>query len=294
MTRPLFLNSKGDRGKDTGFETDDLEERYISAFCSNYRYGNLPEGCPDDYIERAFYFTGCVSGKKVRGLGVTLFGAAPVNYTTYGTPVEWLPSYVVAGTTGPLSGDIFKNSKNPCLYDYVPMAERIKPYLEIMRKALNALNVNLVGLTNPVVVEAAPGLELKGKIIKNNLGAGDVFLPIIDKGALGASVLDLKATDHTANLLGVIHDMDGEILDMMGIRSSLEKASGISVEEASASEMQIVQTRDRGLEQRRAWLEKLNAILGTDITVEPASEGWDAAPQQADTEGPEEDETIAD
>ena len=62
MTKPIFLNSKGDRGKDTGFETDDLEERYISAFASNYRYGNLPEGCPDDYIERAFYFTGCVSG----------------------------------------------------------------------------------------------------------------------------------------------------------------------------------------------------------------------------------------
>lgn len=292
MTRPLFLNSKGDRGKDTGFETDDLEERYISAFCSNYRYGNLPEGCPDDYIERAFYFTGCVSGKKVRGLGVTMFGAAPVNYTTYGTPVEWLPSYVVAGTTGPISGDIFKNSKNPCLYDYIPMAERIRPYLEVMRKAMNALNVNLVGLTNPVVIEATPGLELKGKIIKNNLGAGDVFLPIIDKGALGASVLDLKAADHTANLLGVVHDMDGEILDMMGIRSSLEKASGISVEEASASEMQIVQTRDRGLEQRRAWLEKLNAVLGTNITVEPASEGWDAPAQTPEDE--EEGEEDAD
>ncbi len=292
MARPLFLNSKGDRGKDTGFETDDLEERYISAFCSNYRYGNLPEGCPDDYIERAFYFTGCVSGKKVRGLGVTMFGAAPVNYTTYGTPVEWLPSYVVAGTTGPISGDIFKNSKNPCLYDYIPMAERIRPYLEVMRKAMNALNVNLVGLTNPVVIEATPGLELKGKIIKNNLGAGDVFLPIIDKGALGASVLDLKAADHTANLLGVVHDMDGEILDMMGIRSSLEKASGISVEEASASEMQIVQTRDRGLEQRRAWLEKLNAVLGTNITVEPASEGWDAPAQTPEDE--EEDEEDAD
>ena len=41
MTKPIFLNSKGDRGKDTGFETDDLEERYISAFASNYRYGNL-------------------------------------------------------------------------------------------------------------------------------------------------------------------------------------------------------------------------------------------------------------
>lgn len=290
MTRPCFLNSKGERGKYSGFETDDLEERYINAFTGHYVYDGLPEGCPDDYIERAFYFTGCVSGKKVRGLGPVIMGAAPSSWTTYGTPVGWLPNYVVAGTTGPISGDIFKESKNPCLYEWVPMRERVRPYLEVMRKALNALNVNLVGLTNPVVIEAAPGLELQGKIIKNNLGGGDVYLPVVNKGAIGASVLDLKAADHTANLLGVIHDMDSEILDMMGIRSALEKASGISVEEASASDMQIREHTDLGLRMREQWLEKLNAVLGTEITVRPA-EGWDAPDmtEEDDQEGEDAD-----
>ena len=57
--------------------------------------------------------------------------------------------------------------------------------------------------------------------------------------------------------------------------------------------MQITQTRDRGLELRKAWLEKLNAVLGTDITVEPA-EGWDAPAPVPAAEDEEEDEPVAD
>ncbi len=281
MTRPTFINTKADRGRYDGFEIDDLENRYLSAYCGRFEYDGLPDGCPADYIEYMMYLIGGVSGKKVKGLGPVLMGACPSSWSTYGMPVHWTPKLVLGGMTGTgVSDSLMEQSDMPMLFDRTSMRERVRPYLEIMRKAMNALNMNLVGLSNPVLVEAAPGLELKGKIIRNNLGSGDVFIPIVDRGATPASVLDLKVSDHTANLLGVIHDMDGEILEQMGIRSALEKASGITTEEASASDQQIWQFTQAELRRREDWLEKLNAKLGTQITVRIA-DGWEQDMQQA-------------
>ena len=266
--RPTFLNTKGMRNRDTGADADELIERYVTAWCGRFVWENLPEGCPADFLERQLFFYGGVSAKKVRGLGVCVMASSPTALSLYNTPLGWMPNGIYGSETGTsVSKDIWTESRNPVLWDGVPMADRIAPYLEIQRKAMNALNVNLVGLTNPVVIETAPGAELKGKIIKNNLGAGDVYLPVIDKASIGASVLDLKATDHTANLLGVIHDADGEILDMMHIRSSLEKASGISVEEASASVQQVAQGLQLDLRKRLEWCERINKKLGTSFSV---------------------------
>ena len=271
--RPTFIHSKGERNRDTGVETDDLIERYVTAFVSRFKWQGLPEGCPEDFIERQLFYFGGVSAKKVRGLGNVVMASSPTALSLYNTPLGWMPNGIYGSEANDsISKEIWKESKNPVLWDGVPMCDRIAPYLEIQRKAMNALSVNLIGLTNPVVIETVPGAELKGKIIKNNLGAGDVYLPVIDKGTIGASVLDLKATDHTANLLGVIHDADGEILDMMHIKSSLEKASGISVEEASASDQQVSQGLMMDLRKREKWCEMINAKLGTEFSVTLADE----------------------
>ena len=79
----------------------------------------------------------------------------------------------------------------------------------------------------------------------------------------------------------------------MGIRSSLEKASGISTAEASASEMQISQNMKMELRKRELWLEKLNAKLGTNITVR-LGEGWDYAAADADPEDEDADDKPGD
>lgn len=297
--KPSFIATKGERNRNTGAETDDLIERYVSAFTGRFVWEGLPEGCPADFIERQLFWYGGVSAKKVRGLGVVVMASAPTALSLYNTPLGWMPNGIF-GSEGSdsVSIEIWKESKNPVLWDDIPMCDRISTYLEIQRKALNALNVNLIGLTNPVIIETVPGAELKGKIIKNNLGAGDVYLPVIDKGTIGASVLDLKAQDHTANLLGVIHDADGEILDMMHIRSSLEKASGISVEEASASVQQVSQGLMADLRKREAWCENINRVLGTSFSVSLAidlTEEYDAQDgrgQSDDTADTDSDKTT--
>lgn len=288
MAKPTFIMSKGERNAASGHDTDELIERYVRLYASRFKWSGLPEGCPPDFIERQLFFYGGVSAKKVQGLGVCVMGAAPSTLTIYATPARWLPVGIVGSmNTTSTSASLWKESDTPVLWDGEPMADRIAPYLEIQRKALNALGCNLVGLTNPVMIECVPGAELNGKIIKNNLGAGDVFVPIIDRSALNANVLDLKATDHTANLTGVIHDTDNTMMDMMFVQASMEKASGISIEEATASDEQNYIGMSLELRKRREWCDRINPILGTSFNVEEAYD----APRRSDTDtdrGPEE------
>ena len=292
MAKPTFINTAAQRKAGEGHQCDDLLERYVRLFASRFTWKNLPDDCPPDYLERALFFAGGISAKKVKGLGVCVMGAAPSALTIYGTPARWLPVDIVGSPTNTsVSDSLWTDSNNPVLWDYEPMVQRIMPYLELQRKALNALGCNLIGLTNPVIIETVPGAELNGKVIKNNLGAGDVFIPVIDKGALNANVLDLKATDHTANLTGVVHDTDNTIMDMFFIRASMEKASGISVEESTASDEQNMIGLLIELDKREKWAKEINAVLGTDFQVELTKEryyaaGSDTAADQG-TEGPD-------
>ena len=278
MAKPTFINTAAQRKADQGHQCDDLLERYVRLFASRFTWKNLPEDCPPDYLERALFFAGGISAKKVRGLGVCVMGAAPSALTIYGTPARWLPVDIVGSpVNSSVSDSLWTESNNPVLWDYEPMVQRIMPYLELQRKALNALGCNLIGLTNPVIIETVPGAELNGKVIKNNLGAGDVFIPVIDKGALNANVLDLKASDHTANLTGVVHDTDNTIMDMFFIRASMEKASGISVEESTASDEQNMIGLLIELDKREKWANEINAVLGTNFEVELTKERYNAA-----------------
>ena len=278
MAKPTFINTAAQRKAEQGHQCDDLLERYVRLFASRFTWKNLPEDCPPDYLERALFFAGGISAKKVKGLGVCVMGAAPSALTIYGTPARWLPVNIIGSPANTsVSDSLWTESNNPVLWDYEPMVQRIMPYLELQRKALNALGCNLIGLTNPVIIETVPGAELNGKVIKNNLGAGDVFIPVIDKGALNANVLDLKASDHTANLTGVVHDTDNTIMDMFFIRASMEKASGISVEESTASDEQNMIGLLIELDKREKWAKEINAVLGTDFHVELTKERYNAA-----------------
>ena len=285
MAKPTFINTAAQRKAGEGHQCDDLLERYVRLFASRFTWKNLPDDCPPDYLERALFFAGGISAKKVKGLGVCVMGAAPSALTIYGTPARWLPVDIVGSPTNTsVSDSLWTDSNNPVLWDYEPMVQRIMPYLELQRKALNALGCNLIGLTNPVIIETVPGAELNGKVIKNNLGAGDVFIPVIDKGALNANVLDLKATDHTANLTGVVHDTDNTIMDMFFIRASMEKASGISVEESTASDEQNMIGLLIELDKREKWAKEINTVLGTNFQVELTKERYYAAGSDTETD----------
>lgn len=267
--KPTFLMSKGQRSvmESEGVVIDELADRYLKRYTAKYVWSGMPDDMPDGFIEDRLFWYGSVSAKKIRGAGIGVMGAAPVNLTLYGTPLKWLPIGTYGSTDSVKIGDLHKESDNPVLYIGNSPYQMIKPYLEIMRKALNALNLNVAAMAQPVLLQAQPGMELEARMLESDFGTGKVYIPVINSGAIPAEVLDLKATDHTVNLLGVIHDMDAEILTILDIRSTLEKSSGISTAEASAGEQELGDGMDYGLRMRKQWCEAINGLLSTDFDV---------------------------
>lgn len=268
MTRPSFILTAAERKmKESGADTFDLIERYVDAFVARFRWKGLPDDCPDDFIERTLFFVGGVGAKKVKGLGPVLMGASGETYTPYGTPVYWLPANVNTQQM-PLSADYMKHSKSPVLWDRETMNDKIAPYLEILRKSINALNINMASLAMPIMIESAQGCDFQPKIIRQNLGSGDIFLQCISKGSVPIETIDLKVTDHSQNILSVIHDADSQICSIMAIDSALEKASGMTETEATAGQQQIRDTLRMEYEKRKRWADAVNIELGLQIGVE--------------------------
>lgn len=270
--RPTFLNTKAQRN--AGYDEFDMLPRYIDAFKSRFVWEGLPEDCPPDFIEECLFFADGVGIKKLRGVGPAVFAAAPSSVLDiYAHPTEWLPVDVLGGTS--LDANIYKPSKEPVLWSPPAFIEKIRPYLEIMRKAVNALNQNMVGMMQPVVIEADIGAELNTSMIKSKLSDGEIFVPILGRKTVPAQVLDMNVQDFTHSLLGVIHDMDSQILGVMGYRTANEKASGVSDLEAGVAESLIRSKVDTDLRIRQRWADEVNAKFGMSLSVRIAGPMFD-------------------
>lgn len=267
--RPSFLLTKAGR-RNSGTDLDALIPRYRDAFVGRFTWEGLPEGVPDDYIEDVLFFNAGISAKKVKGLGPCIMGASPTKYNIYNIPARWLPAGISptdADGSSLIGSSLFSESDMPVLWQGISVLEKITPFIEIQRKAVNALNQNMAALSMPILLEKSSNCDLNAQILKQNLGSGDIYIQCIDKGAVNASVLDLGAENHAESLISVIHDTDATILDIMHVRSALEKASGISEAESSASEMQLMQGLEKDLRIRREWAERINEKLGLNLTV---------------------------
>lgn len=275
--KPSFMLSKGQRNRMQGrFQIEDVEIRYRDMLRGLYQYSGdgMPDDMPYGFIEAdALYYAPGAAFKNVDGLGFCAFGANPVYVSIYGTPLKWLPTNVwgMSATQAQDSIGIFKESDAPVFWNRRSQRERILPYLTIMTRALNTLNVNLAALNTPVVLNGGvagshPGDNIGGMMLESELNDGATFIPMVAGDRLGLEVLDLKATDHTQNVISVVDWCDTQIKAILGLDTGIEKASGIGAFDAKGTGALAALT-DSGLELRKEWLEKVNDMFGTSISV---------------------------
>lgn len=276
MTRPTFIQSKGEYNKtvDT-IDTSHLVEHYRYISRGLYDWGGLPDDMPKGYIEDTclFYSSG-VSVKNVTGIGMCVLPCNPVTLTVYGTPYAWLPDKIQGITAYNNTDylDLFEESTNPVLWMGTPRFLLIKPWLDIMAKAMKVLGVNVGALAQPVLISGKPsgngGDNIEGILLKNDLSVGEQFIPVVEPGALKLEVLDLKATDNTQNLISTIQACDTNILDLLCANNGVEKNSGVSELETTVGTMSIAMDMEAGLERRKEWCERINSALGLNVTVQ--------------------------
>lgn len=275
--KPTFVLSKGEReAQGNTVYTGDIEEHYRQIAGGLYKWDGLPDGCPRDFIESsALFYSPGVGCKKARGMGEVIAPIKPATLTVYGTPYDWIPVPLRGMMPIAADSEFFEPSNDPSLWMSNSIYDNIEPYLRIMSQTLKVLNTNVIGLSQPIMISGLPNAPLKGLILKSELMDGETYIPVAGRDGISAEVLDLKAQDHTANLISTIDWCDARILEIMASSNGVQKSSGITTMETVSGVQSVIQQFDIGLEKRKAWADQVNDRFKMDLSVE-AGRGIDS------------------
>lgn len=269
--KPTFILSKGQRNaQDETIYTGDLFEHYRQIAGGLYRWDGLPDNCPRDFIESsALFFSPGAGCKKVRGMGPVIAPIKPSTLTIYGTPYDWIPMPLRGMMPIASDSEFFQPSNEPSLWMANSTYDNIEPYIKIMSQTMKVLNTNVIGLSQPIMISGLPNAPLSGLILKSELMDGETYIPLASRNGIDAQVLDLKAQDHTANLISTIDWCDARILEIMASSNGVQKSSGITTMETVSGVQSVIQQFDIGLEKRKEWADKVNDRFKMDLSVEP-------------------------
>ncbi len=276
-TRPTFLTTKGERNKSGCFTSPGVVMHYRDMARSMYDWQGFEEAgmadMPYGFIEaEALFFYQGFAIKKVKGLGLCGLGVNASTLDIYGNPYKWLPEVygqTISGNVSAGFSDLFSESDAPVLWNQYSLYDRIDPYIQIMVRALNTLNVNLAALNHPVLVAGVAGNSgdnVGAIMLKNAMDDGEAYIPVVKPDAVGLNAIDLGVTDNTQNMLSIVDWCDSRIKGIMGIGTGVEKASGIGAFDEKGESAQAVAT-DTALKLRQDWCDRVNERFGLDITV---------------------------
>jgi len=285
MTRPSFINTKAERkAEEETLEVPYLMDYYRNAVIGHYEWDynrELLKDVPEGWFEDTLFCYGNLSCAKYRQpIGWFVTPVNPVTLDRYNRPYSWI-------TAGDLNSDadrafLLEEKKEPVLQLGVSMMEQIRPMIEVMARCYKVLDMNIIGLSQPVAIESAPG-GMNGELLDFDLKAGKRTIPVINKSAIGAQVLDLKAEDHTQNLASTIMFLHSKIMDILCMPNSNLKNSGVSDMETGNANAGTSVYNDWGLKRRQQWCDTMNALhpeLNLSVKV---SEAWDK-PQGSEPE----------
>ena len=283
--KPTFRTSKGERrGAVETIDTSGLVQIYRDVARGRFIWEGLPDDMPDGFIEDTALFYNAGVSMKSTSMGPVVLPAKPVGLTVYGTPYTWVPGSV-PGVMGLESDpELFAESDNPVLWMSASVMDRIQPYLDVMARCIKVLNTNIGALSTPILINGRPdageGGNLTGVLLKSDLLNGESFIPVVKGDGMPLDVLDLKVTDHTQNLISTMEAMHAKILEVMQSGDGVAKSSGITVEETVNGSQSVEQAADLELERRKAWCERINAVMGMNVTVRRADSVMATMPEQ--------------
>lgn len=286
----MFMTTKGQRTQqEDGIYTGHIIDHYRAIAGGTYRYTGAPEDMPDGFIEdTALFFAPGVGCKKVKSLGTVILPIQASTLNVYGRPYDWIAMPLNGMIPIAADSELFAASNDPSLWLGVATRDLIQPYIDIMSNALMTLNTNIDGLNEPIMVSGMPGAELGTLVLSDKLKGKNRIIHTTGN-AYKAEVLDLKAQDHTQNLISTIDWCDARILEIMAASNGVEKTSGVSTMETVSGVQSVLQQLQIGLEKRKAWVDSVNDRFRMDMTVEfgegvKALMGGGQEPSQSDEE----------
>ena len=270
---PLFLKQGAD---ECVFHAEDILARFEDIFAGliELEGEGLPEDMPSGFFMRALFRAGAIQLKDVAGMGRVLLPVKGSLMSIYGTPITAVPCRLSGA--GAMSGSVMEPSDKPALWlPYCP-SDVLWGYCQIMADTLNTLAQNINALSQTVIIEGTQGGEINALELQNAVTKKKLTIPVLDKTATRAQVLDLGAQDRTQNLIATFRALYAECLTILGIQGSgSEKSSGMTSEETTAVMQQVnLKTFDL-LALFEQWCDRVNADPDLHCSLRPViGAGW--------------------
>ncbi len=285
-SRPYSILTKAERKEMAGVvDSAYFLDHYETRFASRFRWKGGPEGMEPDFPERMLFNYGLIGPAEAFGTQQIAGGNASLR-GIYGQPLSFFP---VSGNSSVIPEGWGTAHEGPCLWLASTPRLDLEPYCEMMARAWRAMQSNIRGMSQPVIVQGTAGAELNVKECADAIDGWQPCIFTLDKSVVEPKAVDLGAKDHTESLIKVINDLDCEILAKMGIKSAgTEKASGVTAEETLSITQELRLQLEMDLEKRKRFCENVQDVL-PGLTVEPAPGLMDDKKKEAeDVDGPEE------
>ena len=255
-----------------------LKNKYYNVWMSKFRWSGLDEEIKEqeqNYIMRHFWSEGTVALRNIKG--VNLIAMCPWNTETYNY-LDFPEKIVLVNKRG-VSKTIIPSTPQVvnkdvallyCLPNHKSIASVVYYYIERMIQVEIVINNNLKLQNIPFVIGVTEEDkdqfdDIIEKILNNELV---VFTSVNDIKKL--QTLATNAPYIVDKLKTYLVSLENELLTVLGIDNSgaQAKQAQLTVDEVNASNDII---NDYGLaieDEIKAWLERANAVLGRNISIE--------------------------
>ena len=255
-----------------------LKNKYYNVWMSKFKWSGLDEEIKEqeqNYIMRHFWSEGTVALRNIKGLN--LIAMCPWNTETYNyldfpekivlVNKRGVPKTIIPSTPQVVNKDV---ALLYCLPNHKSIASVVYYYIERMIQVEIVINNNLKLQNIPFVIGVTEEDkdqfdDIIEKILNNELV---VFTSVNDIKKL--QTLATNAPYIVDKLKTYLVSLENELLTVLGIDNSgaQAKQAQLTVDEVNASNDII---NDYGLaieDEIKAWLERANAVLGRNISIE--------------------------
>ena len=244
-----------------------LFQHYKNIAINRYRWDNLPEGIESRHIEERLFTHGQVFFTQDPQDGFLALSCSPQHFNVYNDPLfvqvlgnAFSKTYAIDEGVRILNNDLALASQHHVDW----FAKRMSHLESIMFQNLQQQRI-------PYVIATTKETELSVKLMMENVMNGDLSI-YVDNERLkemnsNINVLSTQTPYLLDKLQQEKRELERELLEFLGINTTIEKKERLLVDETNANNDYITMNVNLGLKTRQLACDLINEKYGLNVSV---------------------------
>lgn len=247
-----------------------LYMKYMNIALNRYKWYNLPPGLESRHIEKALSEKGQAFFYEKEGIGLICLPCAPINRANlYNDPVAVQVTAIGFSEQKKIEDGV-RIINNDLAF---PTNVYVRYYVDKICNVEKTIDKNLIQQRNPTLYRTTKDKEFSIKAALRKVENDEVAI-VVDKDLVegqgnGSLILDDIWKDFRALEYNQLkREYEKGLLQDLGINTTLNKASGVNVDEVNSNNIEIEMMLDLGYKTRLKAAEEINKKYNQNITVE--------------------------